>query len=116
MSAWEARPTVYKGVPMRSRLEARFAAELDANGGGWSYEPRAYAGDAGQYLPDFEVLGRGEPIFFEVKPTEAMAIAAAQRMEVIWESEPDAQLYVAFPIEDGSFFAYRGTPDGWAFE
>lgn len=68
-----ARPTTYKGVEMRSRLEARYAQWLDAQGLEWTYEPRCFASDDGQYLPDFQidgvrVLGSVHPIFVEVKP------------------------------------------------
>lgn len=35
--AFQARPTVYDGIPMRSRTEARFAAFLDRAGFEWAY-------------------------------------------------------------------------------
>ncbi len=53
---FKARPTVYKGIQMRSRLEAGFATWLDKHHFEWEYEPYALATDDGQYLPDF-VLG-----------------------------------------------------------
>jgi hypothetical protein len=41
---------------MRSRLEAKVAATLDATyPGEWEYEPRAFANEKGQYLPDLGV-------------------------------------------------------------
>jgi hypothetical protein len=43
-----ARPTTNRGVQMRSRLEARYAAWLDRHGFTWEYEPRCYATEAGQ--------------------------------------------------------------------
>lgn len=50
----KARPTTYKGVRMRSRLEAGFAAWLDDAGVEWQYEPECYsAPELGQWLPDF---------------------------------------------------------------
>ena len=69
-----ARPTVYNGIQMRSRLEATYAARLDRAGLTWSYEPRAYgAKGRRQYLPDFEVTFRGTTMFVEVRPTIARA-------------------------------------------
>lgn len=64
-TALRARPTTYKGVAMRSRLEAAWAEQFDAWGDPWEYEPRCYASDAGQYLPDFVIDGE---VFVEVKP------------------------------------------------
>lgn len=46
-----AKPTLYGGYQMRSRLEARWAAMLDELGWEWRYEP-CYLDD---WLPDFEV-------------------------------------------------------------
>ena len=103
-----ARPTVYRGIQMRSRLEARFAAYLDLLGAVWSYEPRAYGGRGGQYLPDFQV---GD-MFIEVKPTRdrAVAVADSGRMEVIWESEPEAQLVI---VTDGGPAFVRRSGIEW---
>lgn len=42
MSPWNgqpARPTVYKGIKMRSRLEASYAEQLDRDGAHWAYLP-----------------------------------------------------------------------------
>jgi hypothetical protein len=78
-----ARPTLYKGVQMRSRLEAGFAMWLDRCGVAWDYEPNCYANELGQYLPDFRVpevvrcvppgrsTGPSLPAFIEVKPSIA---------------------------------------------
>lgn len=72
---FKARPTVYKGVKMRSRLEAGFAAWLDESRFTWEYEPCAFATEDGQYLPDFRLTDvtiswSAEPatIYVEVKP------------------------------------------------
>jgi hypothetical protein len=62
-----ARPTIYKGTQMRSRLEADYAGFLDRVGADWSYEPTCFAGPSGQWLPDF--LERGQfDVFTELKP------------------------------------------------
>jgi hypothetical protein len=35
----KARPTIYKGIQMRSRLEADYAPHLDTPAPGWIHEP-----------------------------------------------------------------------------
>lgn len=94
-----ARPTTYKGVEMRSRLEARYAAWLDKAGATWTYEPCAFADGASQYLPDFRVdhvqlFARDHTVYVEVKPTAEQALDAIDGMTPIWASEPDAILVV----------------------
>lgn len=86
---------------MRSRLEARYAAILDHFELPWVYEPRAYASERGQYLPDFEVLPVPEAglpsLFIEVRPTLDRALLALTQMPIIWASEPDADLLITVP-------------------
>ena len=91
-----ARPTVYRGTQMRSRLEARFARYLDMTNADWVYEPRAYASEDGDYLPDFEIIQRGHHVFIEVKPTSDADVleVAMRKMERIWASAPDASLLI----------------------
>lgn len=57
MAVIKARPTIYKGVQMRSRLEAGFAQWLDYWNMDWEYEPQCFGSERGQYLPDFLVRG-----------------------------------------------------------
>lgn len=65
----KARPTVYNGIKMRSRLEAHYAAYLDANNHPWQYEPECFATETGQYLPDFAITDQTEAVaYIEVKP------------------------------------------------
>jgi hypothetical protein len=102
IAMFPARPTTYNGIPMRSRLEARFAADMDRQSAVWVYEPRAYASPDGQYLPDFQILEYGgkavqPPLFFEVRPTVERAYLAMERMAIIWASEPTADLCIAVP-------------------
>lgn len=92
-----ARPTTYKGIKMRSRLEARYAAELDRIGQAWTYEPRAYADSTGQFLPDFEVHLEAGTMFVEVRPTVTKGLQAMGQIEIIWSSEPDAILAIDIP-------------------
>ena len=94
------RPTTYRGIQMRSRMEAHFAADLDAAGLDWEYEPRAYGGPKGQWLPDFVVHRKGMPdTFIEVKPTEQHAIDAVDRVCVIFDSEPGSPAVIFWPGE-----------------
>lgn len=95
----QARETVYRGVHMRSRLEARYAAYLDAKGEAWEYEPLAFGGRGGQYLPDFRLapINQTYPWYVEVRPTEERAQSALTQMLVIRESEPDAYLEIVIP-------------------
>jgi len=96
METIKARPTTYKGIRMRSRLEAGYAAHLDAltwlDRSTWEYEPRAFANQDGQYLPDFVVNGNR---FIEVKPdSETNLDGVLRRMHIIRDTHPDAVLFV----------------------
>jgi hypothetical protein len=103
LAAMRARPTIYNGVQMRSRLEATLAGWFDRNAIPWAYEPGCFANETGQYLPDFRLdgfaVGGGNkrPIYVEVKPTLELADAAKRRMEIIWSSEPNADLLIVAP-------------------
>lgn len=108
-----ARPTIYRGIKMRSRLEARFAEGLDANKVKWAYEPVCYADGSGQYLPDFRIEIGGEVAYIEVKPTEAAAKTALEhQMPIIWSSEPAAHLAAVWRNEQEEGFAF-GAGTGW---
>lgn len=94
------RPTTYKGIAMRSRLEARYAQWLDGLDVTWLYEPKCFADEHGQYLPDFllrdvYIAGRSRDVYVEVKPTRMAKSDIAQvveRQSIIWTSEPEAVL------------------------
>jgi hypothetical protein len=112
----KARPTLYKGIQMRSRLEADYAAALDAQGHRWEYEPECFASSEGQWLPDFGIAPfielderEAPPLFAEVKPAEPLmkhipgsvafvehVDAVLRRMTIAWESRPDARLTLVF--------------------
>lgn len=111
MSEIKARPTLYKGIQMRSRLEADFAASLDRDGLVWKYEPTCFAGDEGQWLPDFQLeIVSPYHHYIELKPASllekqgdegwyeivARVDAILGRMAVAWHSEPDAYLDLTF--------------------
>lgn len=102
-----ARPTVYKGIRMRSRLEADYAGALDRDGEKWEYEPTCFGAADDQWLPDFRIGADG--IYVELKPAYLMAFDGTspfetydrvdkilKRMAVAWESEPDATLMLVF--------------------
>ena len=100
----DPKRTEYRGVTMRSRLEADFAHHLDAKRIVWRYEPAVY-GPVGQgYLPDFQLLRDDGPHFVEVKPTLREVPLAKERMAVIWQTHPDAVLIVAC-AQDSRYFA-----------
>ena len=102
-----ARPTTYKGIEMRSRLEAAFAQHLDAGSdcGEWQYEPRCYADETGQYLPDFAI---GSTIFYEVKPPSADFSEALKRMHIIRSTHPRAALCVVTQYDQHESFYSKG--------
>jgi hypothetical protein len=104
---------MYKGVQMRSRLEVAFALYLDRLGEKWKYEPAIYGPRGEGYLPDFQILGSTRPTFIEVKPNIDDVKEAKARMEIIWDTYPDAILLVAC-AELSAFF--EGVRDqGWRF-
>lgn len=116
-----ARPTTYKGVDMRSRLEAGFAAWLDEWSLPWTYEPKAFASEIGQYLPDFRIDGlrcswkNWEPrtAYLEVKPASFGDAGdefevLMRSMAIIWQSEPDAILLLAQPGDGAEKWAECG--------
>lgn len=119
MTTLQARPTRYKGVEMRSRLEAGFAMWLDQMGWEWEYEPECFASELGQWLPDFRIdipcvpstIARLSPVYVEVKP-ESYAVhpdrgtrdgvqlhELAQRMSSLYETHPTA---AAVLVQEGT--------------
>ena len=60
-----AKPTRYKGVNFRSRLEARWAAFFDVREWRWEYEP---AVEFFNWIPDFVISFPECPLFVEIKP------------------------------------------------
>lgn len=107
---WKARPTVYRGVQMRSRLEAAWAEQWDAEGVEWKYEPRCFASERGQYLPDF--LLPGPWVYVEVKPVSFLggiggypryAAACARWLRIMKASDEDARLWLATSADDDGY-------------
>lgn len=107
----QARPTTYKGIDMRSRLEAAYAQELDSLGLEWVYEPQVFANETGQYLPDF-LLGHGGVLdnFVETKPesiSQAEVEAAMRRMHIIRSSLPKAILVMEVGTWRGGGYQFK---------
>jgi hypothetical protein len=95
----KARPTLYRGIRMRSRLEAHVARWLDTHPDSrpWEYEPTCFAGIIGQYLPDFVIHHPTFDSYIEVKPLtvgEEELEDTKRCMPVIWESQPRALLAI----------------------
>lgn len=115
-----ARPTIYNGIQMRSRLEARVAAWLDSLGATWVYEPVAFASPEGQYLPDFELVADPSVwgpltrrVYLEVKGHLAFDdyFAIQNRIaSIVCHSDPRAVLLIADErlLELGWASSYNG--------
>ncbi len=128
-----ARPTYYRGVLMRSRLEADFAAWLDGPGGQgllggapWSYESACFADENGQYLPDFVCREHPDgPLFIELKPAVLLTLpehdhlAVLDAMRPIFASVPLATTAVVYRergddvLRDMFFTSAEALPRAW---
>jgi hypothetical protein len=101
----KARPTTYKGIKMRSRLEAGLAQWLDQWHFDWEYEPECFASPSGQYLPDFllrdvQIQGEARDLYIECKPRQpdhAMVETIRAQWAVLKVSQPEARMAVMFP-------------------
>lgn len=134
MSTTPARPTVYNGIRMRSRLEAYAAQAFDRAGQPWEYEPRCFASEDGQYLPDFFLpmsprrqSDNGPPLptgdYVEIKPASfyhrhldalGRGVDPLQvRMRVIYASDPRAALILWFPELGEAFVSGWWEPTEW---
>lgn len=117
-----ARQTIYRGIPMRSRLEARAAQTFDSAGFTWEYEPQCFADETGQYLPDFALIGdkiwpriRDRTMYVEVKPQHQftdsdLLLQIMRRTEIIWSSEPRAVLVILSPELNEIYARHPGDP------
>jgi hypothetical protein len=130
----KARPTVYKGIQMRSRLEADYAGCLDRAGSRWAYEPECFASESGQWLPDFGYdwgpFDSSEPFanLSEVKPAQPLMALGRDRgawidhvdgfltrISVARASRPNATLELVFWEYGASvpylvLYSYSGQP------
>lgn len=134
MPDFTPRPTLYKGIQMRSRLEAGYAQWLDSWDVDWTYEPQAFASEAGQYLPDFVLRGvatlsagrvgydEGD-IYVEVKPPNFADLdGLARRMDIIHASQPSAALVLERPehqpllLSSAAISGVRWWPLAWVYD
>lgn len=96
-----SRPTVYKSIRMRSRLEADYAGQLDRSGLKWEYEPQCFAGPSGQWLPDFAVDTQYR---IELKPAgllehhykDGKIDRLLRQMSITWDSDPSLWLALIY--------------------
>lgn len=105
----KAIPVMYKGVEMRSRLEARAAAAFDSLGIRWLYEPEGFDLDSEWYLPDFWLPEHDT--FLEVKGL--MDPASERKCTALVKA--GAKLLVLGPFQHPSEWARvfgRGGKDG----
>jgi hypothetical protein len=128
---WEdefrSRPTLYRGIQMRSRIEARWAVVFDFLKFKWEYEPEHYEiPGVGNYLPDYWL--EGQDCWVEIKgphPTE-MERAKARGLSKVSQKVvyifccgiprigPDGAPFDFQCKEDLWAHGYRYNPDGTA--
>jgi len=102
-----AIPTVFKGIRLKSRLEADFAYLIENLGYKWLYEPQSYLLDNGyHYLPDFYVPEL--KLFIECRGYES--IKGQSQIDVFAEmvarGEIGPDLIKRHPIPQGCEFSY----------
>lgn len=118
----KAKPTLYKGIEFRSRLEARWAAFFDLLEWKWEYEPCDFNG----WYPDFVIFGKKADeritptghdgrIFVEVKPVIDFPKDVANRMTRSLPHEMDNTLLILGqrPLERDGFMRNRSL--GWMY-
>jgi hypothetical protein len=91
---------------MRSRLEAAWAEQFDAWQVRWEYEPRCFASEEGQYLPDFltHPWDPEQHLYVEVKPASFLPIGPEATtkcgeecnrwLRILQASDPLARLWI----------------------
>lgn len=109
-----ARPTTYRGIRMRSGLEAAYARILDSNGRPWEYEPRAFADETDHYLPDFRTTAQTTTTYVETKPDPILDDSrdldrVLARLRIVHASEPEAWLRLVALSWNGSGYRLRFT-------
>ncbi len=104
-------PVTYRGIQMRSDLEAKHAGLLDMSGRTWRYEPERFYGKDDTYLPDFWVeMPDGGSCYLELKGAPPDVPAVKKRMEIIWETQPDAFLCIIV-AQNSRMWAAHGDGD-----
>lgn len=113
-------PTSWGGVRFRSRLEARWAVFFDFLHIPWEYEPQGFdIGDGQAYLPDF-ILGMGQLIWAEVKPSVSADPDGVARWRKFLSLQPlgtDGYLLTSMTgSPDQEFINGSSSGDGWSHE
>lgn len=71
------KPTVYRGIQYRSRLEAKWAAFFDLLNWRFDYEPFDLKG----WVPDFILYGEKEDVLVEIKPITKFCVETSFKIE-----------------------------------
>lgn len=115
MDRIQAIPTVYRGIQMRSKLEAAWARFMDEHATKWAYEPTGFDLDGVRYLPDFWLPDCRT--FLEVKglmddaserKIAALVEAAAPRgiTVVVGEAPAGERFHLRSPEDDGPYAVF----------
>lgn len=103
-------PTRYRGILMRSRLEARWAAFFDQLHWRWAYEPHDLCG----YIPDFVLEFEAGHVLVEVKPRHEDLALAQSKIECSgWDKEAIVVLEAETP-EIGQLMEVHGGEPAWS--
>jgi len=115
-----AKPTWYKGVHFRSKLESEWAQLFDFLEIQWVYEKEPFVLDSGCYLPDFWFPEFSK--WGEVKPGLLGDVAKRKLMEltsktgydsILFEGKPRLGLFRKFQVcFDGRNTLYKSV--GWS--
>lgn len=98
----ESKPTIYKGVLFRSRLEVAWAKFFDERSIAWEYEKQSFDfGDGTGYLPDYWFPDLG--VWGEVKPTVLDREALSKATKLVLKTGSSIVLLEGNP----SPYAYR---------
>jgi hypothetical protein len=106
--------TRHGGVLFRSRLEARWALFFDCLHIPWEYEPQGFdIGDGQAYLPDF-ILGLGDLVYAEVKPSvwaDEDGVARWRKFMGLQKPGTRGVLLVSMTGRAGQMFPLYSRPD-----
>ena len=69
--------TVYQDTSFRSKLEAKWAYQLDQLGITWQYEPTAF----GNWVPDFRLNLAERTVYAEVKPVDNLPVDVTEKID-----------------------------------
>ena len=105
-----AIPTMYRGIRMRSRLEAKWAYFMDGLGWKWEYEPI----DLNGWIPDFVIVTPGAPVLVDVKPIFKRDAAIEEKIVRAIGHDNIVSKYEALILAAAPFSNEEGMPCiGW---